>query len=52
MMTVVTDPKINDYLMGLAGENDGQVLEMERIARERDFPIVERLVGNTWVSGY
>ena len=44
-MTIVTDPKINDYLMGLAGENDGQVLEMERIARERDFPIVERLVG-------
>jgi caffeoyl-CoA O-methyltransferase len=44
-MVVITDPKINDYLMGLAGEDDEHLLEMERIARERDFPIVERLVG-------
>jgi caffeoyl-CoA O-methyltransferase len=45
VMAAITDPKINDYLMGLAGEDDEHVLEMERIARERDFPIVERLVG-------
>jgi caffeoyl-CoA O-methyltransferase len=44
-MAVITDPKINDYLMGLAEEDDEHFLEMERIARERDFPIVERLVG-------
>jgi caffeoyl-CoA O-methyltransferase len=44
-MAAITDPKINDYLMGLAEEKDEHVLEMERIAREKDFPIVERLVG-------
>jgi caffeoyl-CoA O-methyltransferase len=44
-MAIITDPKINDYLIRLAGEDDEHVLEMERIARERDFPIVERLVG-------
>jgi caffeoyl-CoA O-methyltransferase len=44
-MAAITDPKINDYLMGLAGEDDEHLLDMERIARQRDFPIVERLVG-------
>jgi caffeoyl-CoA O-methyltransferase len=41
----ITDPKINDYLMGLAVECDRHLLEMERIAIKDDFPIVERLVG-------
>lgn len=31
--------------MELATENDTFILEMERIARKKDFPIVERLVG-------
>lgn len=44
-MTSVTDPKINDYLMRLSGEEDKHILEMERIAKENGFPIVERLVG-------
>ena len=44
-MIPITDPKINDYLMRLSGEDDRHILEMERIAKENDFPIVERLVG-------
>jgi caffeoyl-CoA O-methyltransferase len=41
----ITDPKINDYLMKLAAEDNPHLLEMERIARRDNFPIVERLVG-------
>jgi caffeoyl-CoA O-methyltransferase len=41
----ITDPKIHEYLMNLAHEDDKHIIEMERIARERNFPIVERLVG-------
>ncbi len=44
-LVTITDPKINDYLMKLSREDDVYLLEMERIAKERDFPIVERLVG-------
>jgi caffeoyl-CoA O-methyltransferase len=44
-MTAITDPKINDYLMKLSFEDDPLMLEMEKIGRERDFPIVDRLVG-------
>ena len=44
-MITITDPKINDYLMSLSREDDRHILEMERIAREKGFPIVERLVG-------
>ena len=44
-MTAITDPKINEYLMRLSEEDDRHVLEMERIAREKGFPIVDRLVG-------
>ncbi len=44
-MPGITDPKINDYLMKLSLEDDPLVLEMERLARENDFPIVDRLVG-------
>ncbi|MGC2063466.1 MAG: O-methyltransferase [Thermodesulfovibrionales bacterium] len=42
---MITDPKINDYLMKLSFEDDEQILEMERVGRENDFPIVDRLVG-------
>ena len=45
LMITITDPKINDYLMSLSREDDRHILEMERIARENGFPIVERLVG-------
>jgi caffeoyl-CoA O-methyltransferase len=41
----ITDPKIHDYLMRLTKEDDRHILEMERIAKEKNFPIVERLVG-------
>ena len=41
----ITDPKINEYLMKLAFEDERHILDMERIAKERDFPIVDRLVG-------
>ncbi len=44
-MITITDPKINDYLMRLSGEDDRHILEMERIAGKNGFPIVERLVG-------
>jgi caffeoyl-CoA O-methyltransferase len=44
-MVTITDPRINDYLMKLAVEDDQYILEMERIAQKKDFPIVERLVG-------
>jgi caffeoyl-CoA O-methyltransferase len=44
-MVAITDPKINEYLMKLSFEDDKRILEMERIGRENDFPIVDRLVG-------
>jgi caffeoyl-CoA O-methyltransferase len=44
-MTAITDPKINDYLMKLSFEDDPLMLEMEKIGRDLDFPIVDRLVG-------
>jgi len=44
-MIPITDPRINDYLLNLTTEDDKYILEMERIAREKGFPIVERLVG-------
>jgi caffeoyl-CoA O-methyltransferase len=45
MITTITDPKINAYLMKLSIEDDDRILEMERIGRKNDFPIVDRLVG-------
>ncbi len=40
------DPRVERYLRGLASRHDEPVLlEMERLAAERDFPIVDRLVG-------
>lgn len=44
----IVDPKIEEYLRGLLGGDDDDVLlEMETLAEERDFPIVGRLVGVT-----
>ncbi|MGH8550061.1 MAG: O-methyltransferase [Methylococcales bacterium] len=40
------DPKIEQYMRGLVGNTDDPVLlEMERRAYEKGFPIVDRLVG-------
>ncbi|HAM53305.1 MAG TPA: O-methyltransferase [Nitrospiraceae bacterium] len=44
-MITITEPKIEKYLMKLSREADRHILEMERIAKQRDFPIVDRLVG-------
>jgi predicted O-methyltransferase YrrM len=41
----ITDPKIEKYLMKLSREGDRHILEMERIAQEKNFPVVDRLVG-------
>ena len=41
----IIDPRIEKYLMDLTPEDDGNLLELERLAKERDFPIVDRLVG-------
>src|SRR5438093_10168877 len=44
----IVDPRIEDYMRGLAARHDEAVLvEMEREGEERDFPIVGRLVGVT-----
>jgi predicted O-methyltransferase YrrM len=44
-MVKITDPTIDEYLMSLSKEDDKQLLEMEEFAREKHFPIVDRLVG-------
>lgn len=44
-MIPITDPRIEEYLMGLAPEEEPALLEMERRAKELAFPIVDRLVG-------
>jgi predicted O-methyltransferase YrrM len=44
-MVPITDPRINNYLMKLSCEDDRLILGMEREAKKRDFPIVDRLVG-------
>ena len=41
----ITDQGIERYLMELSLEDDPHILEMERIAKEKNFPIVDRLVG-------
>jgi caffeoyl-CoA O-methyltransferase len=41
----ITDQEIEKYLMDLSFEDDPFILEMEHIARQRNFPIVNRLVG-------
>ena len=44
-MIPLADPQINDYLFNLSTEDDKYILEMEKIAQKKNFPIVERLVG-------
>ena len=47
-MTVdIVNPKIEDYLRDLLGGDHPVAEEMEELARERDFPIVGRVVGVT-----
>ncbi len=44
-MIMITDPSIEAYLTGLSVEADQNILEMEKIGKETNFPIVDRLVG-------
>ena len=39
------DPRVDDYLAAFAKSDDPVLLEMEEIARQRDFPIVGPQVG-------
>lgn len=42
----ITDPKIEEYIRAhLARRDEAVLLEMEALAKERDFPIVGRMVG-------
>jgi caffeoyl-CoA O-methyltransferase len=43
----IVNPKIEDYLRDLLGGEHDVAADMERVAEERDFPIVGRLVGLT-----
>lgn len=43
----IVDPRIEDYLRDLLGGPDEIAQEMEAEAKERDFPIVDRVVGVT-----
>jgi caffeoyl-CoA O-methyltransferase len=43
----IVDPRIEVYLRDLFDEDHPVAAEMESLAEERDFPIVERLVGVT-----
>jgi caffeoyl-CoA O-methyltransferase len=43
----IVDPRIEDYLRDLLGGPDEIAEEMEAEAKERDFPIVDRVVGIT-----
>ncbi len=43
---IPVNPAIEDYMRGLMGQTDHTVImEMEEFGRQRDFPIVNRLVG-------
>lgn len=44
-MIPVNDPRIEKYLKSLAVEDDLPLQEMEWIAKQKEFPIVDRLVG-------
>jgi hypothetical protein len=47
----LVDPRAEHYMRGPAARHDEPVLvEMERLAEERDFPIVGRLVGELLAS--
>ena len=41
----LVDPRVDDYLAAIARSDDPVLLEMEEIARQRDFPIVGPQVG-------
>ena len=41
----LVDPRVDDYLAAIAKSDDPVLLEMEEIARQRDFPIVGPQVG-------
>ena len=42
----ITDPKIEEYIKAqLSRRDEAVLLEMEALAKERDFPIVGRMVG-------
>ena len=41
----LVDPRVDDYLAAFAQSDDPVLLEMEEIARKRDFPIVGPQVG-------
>jgi caffeoyl-CoA O-methyltransferase len=43
----IVNPKIEDYLRNLLGGDHEVAADMEKLAEERDFPIVGRLVGVT-----
>jgi caffeoyl-CoA O-methyltransferase len=43
----IVDPRVEDYLRELLGGSHPIAEEMEAEARERDFPIVDRVVGVT-----
>jgi caffeoyl-CoA O-methyltransferase len=44
----IVDPRVEEYMRSLLERYDDPVLlEMERVAAERDFPIVNRIVGVT-----
>ncbi|MEK7844661.1 MAG: O-methyltransferase, partial [Pseudomonadota bacterium] len=43
---IPVNPVIENYMRNLIGQTDHPVLmEMEKLAKQRDFPIVNRLVG-------
>ncbi len=44
-MIKITDPEIEGYILSLTLETDEHILEMEKIAKKNNFPIVNRLVG-------
>ena len=44
-MTLITDPRIESYLMKMVPEDDPHLAAMEEKAKQTGFPIVDRLVG-------
>ena len=48
-MAPIVDPDVDLYLRNLYDDGDAVRLEMEEVARERDFPIVGPLVGRSLI---
>ncbi len=44
-MIPVTDSRIEKYLLSLVPDDDPLLQEMERVAKQKGFPIIDRLVG-------